>query len=137
MNQIADTGLRVGYISSASIEMLFEVSLVLKSSSMTLSLSALSEDVNMAGVVAAVVVICLVIAICGFGGYYAHRNGYFRSESVCSFLCLSMYIQYVSVCQLVNTIYKVFVLTSYYFVSTLLFIYVHLQDTKEGKSLSP
>nr|AYG86863.1 junctional adhesion molecule B [Salvelinus malma] len=45
------------------------------------------EDVNMAGVVAAVVVICLVIAICGFGGYYAHRNGYFSSESVCPSVC--------------------------------------------------
>ncbi|XP_021427211.2 junctional adhesion molecule B isoform X1 [Oncorhynchus mykiss] len=43
------------------------------------------EDVNMAGVVAAVVVICLVIAICGFGGYYAHRNGYFRRHKGRSF----------------------------------------------------
>ncbi|KAL1022361.1 hypothetical protein UPYG_G00025680 [Umbra pygmaea] len=34
-------------------------------------------DMNIAGIVAAVVVICLVIAICGFGGYYTHRNGNF------------------------------------------------------------
>lgn len=34
------------------------------------------DDVNIPGVIASVVVMCLVIAVCG-GGYYAHRNGYF------------------------------------------------------------
>ncbi|XP_010862873.1 junctional adhesion molecule 2a isoform X2 [Esox lucius] len=35
------------------------------------------DDLNVTGIVAAVVVIGLVITICGCGGYYAHRNGYF------------------------------------------------------------
>ncbi|XP_042368934.1 junctional adhesion molecule 2A isoform X3 [Plectropomus leopardus] len=35
------------------------------------------EDVNVSAVVAAVVVVCLVIIICGCGGLLLHRNGFF------------------------------------------------------------
>ncbi|XP_034533297.1 junctional adhesion molecule B-like isoform X3 [Notolabrus celidotus] len=35
------------------------------------------EDVNVSAVVAAVVVVCLVIIICGCGGFLLHRNGFF------------------------------------------------------------
>lgn len=35
------------------------------------------EDVNVSAVVAAVVVVCLVIVICGCGGFVLHRNGFF------------------------------------------------------------
>ncbi|XP_067116862.1 junctional adhesion molecule 2A isoform X1 [Osmerus mordax] len=42
------------------------------------------DDVNIPAVVAAVVVICLV-AICGVGGFYAHRNGYFTRQKGRSF----------------------------------------------------
>ncbi|XP_064882099.1 junctional adhesion molecule 2A isoform X1 [Oncorhynchus nerka] len=93
------------------------------------------EDVNMAGVVAAVVVICLVIAICGFGGYYAHRNGFFSSESACLSLSLSVHETYnMSGSLLENIICTHFLLLS---VSTLLFISIHLQNTEEGKSCVP
>ena len=48
-----------------------------------------SDDVNIPAVVAAVVVICLVV-ICGIGGFYAHRNGYFTSESLHVCVCVSL-----------------------------------------------
>ncbi|XP_026157697.1 junctional adhesion molecule 2A isoform X3 [Mastacembelus armatus] len=35
------------------------------------------EDVNVTAVVAAVVVVCLVIVVCGCGGFLLHRNGFF------------------------------------------------------------
>ncbi|XP_032362223.1 junctional adhesion molecule 2A isoform X4 [Etheostoma spectabile] len=35
------------------------------------------EDVNVPAVVAAVVVVCLVIVVCGCGGFLLHRNGFF------------------------------------------------------------
>lgn len=35
------------------------------------------EDINVTAVVAAVVVVCLVIIICGCGGFLLHRNGFF------------------------------------------------------------
>ncbi|XP_045912385.1 junctional adhesion molecule 2A isoform X1 [Micropterus dolomieu] len=35
------------------------------------------EDVNVLAVVAAVVVVCLVIVVCGCGGFLLHRNGFF------------------------------------------------------------
>ncbi|XP_051284236.1 junctional adhesion molecule 2A isoform X3 [Dicentrarchus labrax] len=35
------------------------------------------EDVNVAAVVAGVLVVCLVIAVCGCGGFLLHRNGFF------------------------------------------------------------
>lgn len=35
------------------------------------------EDVNISAVVATVVVVCLVIIICGCGGFLLHRNGFF------------------------------------------------------------
>lgn len=35
------------------------------------------EDVNVSAVVAGVVVVCLVIVICGCGGFLLHRNGFF------------------------------------------------------------
>ncbi|XP_027147483.1 junctional adhesion molecule 2A isoform X1 [Larimichthys crocea] len=35
------------------------------------------EDVNVPAVVAAVVVVCLVVVICGCGGFLLHRNGFF------------------------------------------------------------
>ncbi|XP_054480063.1 junctional adhesion molecule 2A isoform X4 [Anoplopoma fimbria] len=35
------------------------------------------EDVNVLAVVTAVVVVCLLIVICGCGGYLLHRNGFF------------------------------------------------------------
>ncbi|XP_071368343.1 junctional adhesion molecule 2A [Centroberyx affinis] len=35
------------------------------------------EDINVAAVAAAVVVVCLLVAICGCGGYLLHRNGFF------------------------------------------------------------
>lgn len=38
------------------------------------------EDVNVSAVVAAVVVVCLVIVICGCGGYLLHRNGFFSRQ---------------------------------------------------------
>lgn len=33
-------------------------------------------------VVAAVVVVCLVVVVCGCGGFLLHRNGFFSRESV-------------------------------------------------------
>ncbi|XP_023249113.1 junctional adhesion molecule B isoform X1 [Seriola lalandi dorsalis] len=35
------------------------------------------EDVNITAVVATVVVVCLVIVVCGCGGLFLHRNGFF------------------------------------------------------------
>lgn len=35
------------------------------------------EDVNVSAVVAAVAAVCLVMAVCGCGGYLLHRNGFF------------------------------------------------------------
>ncbi|KAG7241014.1 hypothetical protein INR49_026044 [Caranx melampygus] len=35
------------------------------------------EDVNITAVVAAVVVVCLLVVICGCGGFLLHRNGFF------------------------------------------------------------
>ncbi|XP_060888563.1 junctional adhesion molecule 2A isoform X2 [Labrus mixtus] len=43
------------------------------------------EDVNVSAVVAAVVVVCLVILICGCGGYLLHRNGFFSRHRGRSF----------------------------------------------------
>ncbi|XP_041637510.1 junctional adhesion molecule 2A isoform X2 [Cheilinus undulatus] len=43
------------------------------------------EDVNVSAVVAAVVVVCLVIVICGCGGYLLHRNGFFSRHRGRSF----------------------------------------------------
>lgn len=42
---------------------------------------SLPEDVNVTAVVAAVVVVCLVILVCGCGGFLLHRNGFFSRES--------------------------------------------------------
>uniref|UniRef100_A0A3P8RZ70 Junctional adhesion molecule 2a n=1 Tax=Amphiprion percula TaxID=161767 RepID=A0A3P8RZ70_AMPPE len=38
------------------------------------------EDVNITAVVAAVVVVCLVVLVCGCGGFLLHRNGFFTRE---------------------------------------------------------
>ncbi|XP_026157698.1 junctional adhesion molecule 2A isoform X4 [Mastacembelus armatus] len=38
------------------------------------------EDVNVTAVVAAVVVVCLVIVVCGCGGFLLHRNGFFSRQ---------------------------------------------------------
>nr|XP_040041554.1 junctional adhesion molecule 2A isoform X2 [Gasterosteus aculeatus aculeatus] len=35
------------------------------------------EDVNVSAVVAAVLVVCLVVVVCGCGGYLLHRSGFF------------------------------------------------------------
>ncbi|XP_049426145.1 junctional adhesion molecule 2A isoform X2 [Epinephelus fuscoguttatus] len=43
------------------------------------------EDVNVSAVVAAVVVVCLVIVICGCGGLVLHRNGFFSRHRGRSF----------------------------------------------------
>ncbi|KAM8902818.1 junctional adhesion molecule 2A isoform 2-T3 [Spinachia spinachia] len=39
------------------------------------------EDVNVSAVVAAVLVVCLVVVVCGCGGYLLHRSGFFSRES--------------------------------------------------------
>ncbi|XP_068446762.1 junctional adhesion molecule 2A isoform X2 [Clinocottus analis] len=38
------------------------------------------EDVNISAVVAAVVVVCLLVVVCGCGGFLLHRNGFFSRE---------------------------------------------------------
>ncbi|TMS11559.1 junctional adhesion molecule 2A isoform X2 [Larimichthys crocea] len=43
------------------------------------------EDVNVPAVVAAVVVVCLVVVICGCGGFLLHRNGFFSRHRGRSF----------------------------------------------------
>ncbi|XP_061571602.1 junctional adhesion molecule 2A isoform X2 [Cololabis saira] len=43
------------------------------------------EDVNVTAVVAAVVVICLVVLVCGCGGLVLHRNGFFTQHRGRSF----------------------------------------------------
>ncbi|XP_026157696.1 junctional adhesion molecule 2A isoform X2 [Mastacembelus armatus] len=43
------------------------------------------EDVNVTAVVAAVVVVCLVIVVCGCGGFLLHRNGFFSRQRGRSF----------------------------------------------------
>uniref|UniRef100_A0A3B5A683 Junctional adhesion molecule 2 n=1 Tax=Stegastes partitus TaxID=144197 RepID=A0A3B5A683_9TELE len=43
------------------------------------------EDVNVTAVVAAVVVVCLLVVICGCGGFLLHRNGFFTRHRGRSF----------------------------------------------------
>ncbi|MGH0123962.1 UNVERIFIED_CONTAM: hypothetical protein FKN15_009474 [Acipenser sinensis] len=38
------------------------------------------DDMNVSGIVAAVVVVSLVVSMCGLGVFFAHRLGYFNSE---------------------------------------------------------
>lgn len=42
--------------------------------------SSPSEDVNVSAVVAGVVVVCLLVIICGCGGFLLHRNGFFSRK---------------------------------------------------------
>ncbi|KAG2457005.1 JAM2 protein, partial [Polypterus senegalus] len=39
------------------------------------------DDLNVPGIVAAVVVLALIISLCGLGVYFAQRSGYFGSKS--------------------------------------------------------
>ncbi|XP_077368498.1 junctional adhesion molecule 2A isoform X2 [Festucalex cinctus] len=43
------------------------------------------EDVNITAVVVAVVVVCLVVLVCGCGGFLMHRNGFFARHRGRSF----------------------------------------------------
>uniref|UniRef100_A0AAQ4QTH4 Junctional adhesion molecule 2a n=1 Tax=Gasterosteus aculeatus aculeatus TaxID=481459 RepID=A0AAQ4QTH4_GASAC len=43
------------------------------------------EDVNVSAVVAAVLVVCLVVVVCGCGGYLLHRSGFFSRHRGRSF----------------------------------------------------
>lgn len=38
------------------------------------------DDLNVSGIIAAVVVVALVVSICGLGVCYAQRKGYFSSK---------------------------------------------------------
>ncbi|XP_077150125.1 junctional adhesion molecule B isoform X2 [Ranitomeya variabilis] len=39
------------------------------------------DDLNLAGIISAVVIVCLVVVLCGCGVCYAHRRGYFSGKS--------------------------------------------------------
>ena len=38
------------------------------------------DDLNVSGIIAAVVIVALVISVCGLGVCYAQRKGYFSSK---------------------------------------------------------
>lgn len=43
-------------------------------------LFCIPDDLNVSGIIAAVVVVALVISVCGLGVCYAQRKGYFSSK---------------------------------------------------------
>lgn len=48
-------------------------------------------DLNTGGIVAGVIVVLLLLALLGFGLFYAHKKGYLASKSLASF-----YTQHIS-----------------------------------------
>lgn len=40
----------------------------------------ITDDLNVSGIIAAVVFVALVMALCGLGVFYAQKKGYFSSK---------------------------------------------------------